>query len=97
MEAQQTKSVAVTILHNATIVTMDPDARVFRNGGVVIERDAIVAVGQSSDILHQFSSLAHQIFDLNGQIVLPGPPSHWFIISMFIYFIFQNTEIIENV
>ncbi|KAH0991966.1 hypothetical protein GBA52_003449 [Prunus armeniaca] len=71
MEAQRTKSVAVTILHNATIVTMDPDARVFRNGGVVIERDAIVAVGQSSDILHQFSSLAHQIFDLNGQIVLP--------------------------
>ncbi|BFG16051.1 hypothetical protein CerSpe_023260 [Prunus speciosa] len=46
MEVQQTKSVTVTILHNATIITtMDPDARFFRNGGVVIERDAIVWYG----------------------------------------------------
>ncbi|PQQ03725.1 uncharacterized protein Pyn_29372 [Prunus yedoensis var. nudiflora] len=45
MEAQQTKSVAVTILHNATIITMEPDARVFRNGGVVIETQLFGTVG----------------------------------------------------
>ncbi|XP_062110751.1 uncharacterized protein LOC133822431 isoform X2 [Humulus lupulus] len=62
----------VTILHNATIVTMDSGDRVFINGGVVIKHHTIIAVGQSSSILHQYSSLAHQIVDLNGHILLPG-------------------------
>lgn len=60
------------ILHNAVIVTMDPQSRVFRNGGIVIEHDSIKAIGQSSDILRDFSALAHQIIDLNSQILLPG-------------------------
>lgn len=65
-----TKTVA--ILHNATIVTMDSDSRVFSNGGIVIEDDRIRAIGHSSSILHNFSSLAHQIIDLDGHILLPG-------------------------
>ncbi|XP_048430704.1 5-methylthioadenosine/S-adenosylhomocysteine deaminase-like [Pyrus x bretschneideri] len=72
MSSPTNSASAVTILHNATIVTMDSDSHVFRNGGIVIERDAIRAVGQSSDILRQFSALAHRVVDLNGQIVLPG-------------------------
>ncbi|KAK4597548.1 hypothetical protein RGQ29_015185 [Quercus rubra] len=60
------------ILHNAVIVTMDPQSRVFRNGGIVIDHDSIKAIGQSSDILRDFSALAHQIIDLNSQILLPG-------------------------
>ncbi|XP_061991768.1 uncharacterized protein LOC133709856 isoform X2 [Rosa rugosa] len=71
MADRQTNS-TVTILHNAVIVTVDPDGRVFRNGAVVIEHDSIRAVGQSSAILHQFSAQAHQLLDLNGQIILPG-------------------------
>ncbi|KAM5568290.1 hypothetical protein ABKV19_016048 [Rosa sericea] len=71
MSDRQTNS-TVTILHNAVIVTVDPDGRVFRNGAVVIEHDSIRAVGQSSAILHQFSAKAHQLLDLNGQIILPG-------------------------
>ncbi|KAF5449289.1 hypothetical protein F2P56_029753 [Juglans regia] len=60
------------ILHNAVIVTMDPQSRVFRNGGIFIQHDTIKAIGQSSDILRDFSSLAHQIIDLHAQILLPG-------------------------
>ncbi|KAJ6428416.1 hypothetical protein OIU84_023779 [Salix udensis] len=70
----KSSSNSVTIIHNAMIVTMDPESRVFKNGGIVIEQDKIKAIGQSSDILSQFSSLAHnlQIIDLHGHILLPG-------------------------
>ncbi|XP_059656614.1 uncharacterized protein LOC132303396 [Cornus florida] len=71
MEAEKKSSVMV-LLHNAFIVTMDPQSRVFRNGGIVIENDEIKAIDQSSHILHHFSALEHQIIDLHGQILLPG-------------------------
>ncbi|XP_065874399.1 uncharacterized protein [Euphorbia lathyris] len=70
MEAKRSSS--VSIIHNATIVTMDACSRVFRIGGIVIDQDEIKAVGQSADILAQFSSVADQIIDLHGQFLLPG-------------------------
>ncbi|CAL1355095.1 unnamed protein product [Linum trigynum] len=63
---------SLTVFHNATIVTMDSDRRVFRNGGIVIERDRIKCIGQSPQILSQFSSVADEIVDLHSQILLPG-------------------------
>ncbi|KAF2292937.1 hypothetical protein GH714_029981 [Hevea brasiliensis] len=45
----KSSSDSVTI-HNATIVTMDAESRVFRNGGIVIDQDKIKAIGQSPDI-----------------------------------------------
>ncbi|KAI4336545.1 hypothetical protein L6164_015060 [Bauhinia variegata] len=66
-----------TILYNGFIVTMDEQSRVYRDGAIVIARDQIVAIGQSSAILRQFAfapSLLseNQIIDLHGQILLPG-------------------------
>ena len=69
---EEAKGNSWIILHNAVIVSMDPQSRVFRNGGIVIEHDSIKAIGQSSDILHDFSTLTHQIIDLNSQILLLG-------------------------
>ncbi|XP_059448592.1 uncharacterized protein LOC132179825 isoform X2 [Corylus avellana] len=60
------------ILHNAVIVTMDPERRVFRNGGIFIRHDTIEAIGHSPDILRDFSALANQTIDLHDQILLPG-------------------------
>ncbi|KAI3780110.1 hypothetical protein L2E82_10015 [Cichorium intybus] len=60
------------ILHNALIVTMDTELHVFLNGGIVIENDRIIAVGQSSDIIRQYSSNSQEIIDLHGQFLLPG-------------------------
>lgn len=62
----------VTLLHNAMIVTMDPDKRVFRDGGILVQGDKIAAVGQSHQILRDFSASAHEILDLQGRILLPG-------------------------
>ncbi|GLT38842.1 hypothetical protein SLA2020_130630 [Shorea laevis] len=73
MENQSSSSSSSTmILHNAVIVTMDAESRVFRNGAIVIERDKIKAIGQSPQILQQFSDSVHQSVDLHGQILLPG-------------------------
>ena len=69
---EEAKGNSWIILYNAVIVTMDPHSRVFCNGGIVIEHDSIKAIGQSSDIIHDFSTLAHQIIDHNSQILLPS-------------------------
>lgn len=60
------------ILHNALIVTVDADFRVFRNGALVVSNDVIQAIGQSNDILDDFSNCAAEIIDLNGKFLLPG-------------------------
>ncbi|KAL8241703.1 hypothetical protein R6Q59_012005 [Mikania micrantha] len=60
------------ILHNALIVTMDDELRVFRNGGIFVENDTIIAIGQSLDIVRDYSSNSHEIIDLHGQFLLPG-------------------------
>lgn len=63
----------ISILHNAMVVTMDPDLRVFQNGAIVIEGDKIKAIGHADDILHHFSAVPHHsILNLNGGILLPG-------------------------
>lgn len=54
---------------------MDPQLRVFRNGAIVIQDDTIKAIGQSDEILRQFSCLLLppiQIINLHGQFLLPG-------------------------
>ncbi|KAK4789172.1 hypothetical protein SAY86_020491 [Trapa natans] len=71
MEAQRS-SYSLIVLHNATIVTMDSGSSVFRNGGMAIEHDRIRAIGQSRDILAEFSGTAGEIIDLHSQILLPG-------------------------
>lgn len=63
----------IVLLHNAMIVTVDHEKRVFRNGAIVVEGDKLAAVGQSPEILHDFSASAHEILDLQGRVLLPGP------------------------
>ncbi|KAK8467260.1 hypothetical protein PHAVU_007G001000 [Phaseolus vulgaris] len=62
----------VSVLHGAMVITMDEEQRVFRDGGIVIEGDRIKAIGQSAEILAQFSGVAEHIIDLSGHILLPG-------------------------
>ena len=48
------KSSSVTLLHNALTMTMDFETRVFYNGAIVVEKDRIIALGQSHNIFNQF-------------------------------------------
>ncbi|XP_059658719.1 uncharacterized protein LOC132305049 [Cornus florida] len=73
MEEQAAKNSSVMLLlHNAHIITMDPQNRVFRHGGIVIVNDKIKAIGDSGYILRQFSPTADEIIDLKDRILLPG-------------------------
>ncbi|XP_021723049.1 uncharacterized protein LOC110690507 isoform X2 [Chenopodium quinoa] len=62
----------ITILHNALIVTMDSELRVFENGAVVFDGDKITDIGKSDDILRHHRASDATLHDLNGQFVLPG-------------------------
>ncbi|KAG9445840.1 hypothetical protein H6P81_011968 [Aristolochia fimbriata] len=68
----ETQKDSLIVLHNGFIVTVDPDSRVFRNGGLVVEGDRIKAIGQSPEILQQYSAVATEVVDLGGRILLPG-------------------------
>ncbi|KAL0421601.1 UNVERIFIED_CONTAM: 5-methylthioadenosine/S-adenosylhomocysteine deaminase [Sesamum latifolium] len=63
---------SIIVLHDALVVTMDSQNRVYRNGAVAVRGDTIVAVGQSEDIISQFSSLSPHLVNLHGQFLLPG-------------------------
>ncbi|MQM19768.1 hypothetical protein Taro_052781, partial [Colocasia esculenta] len=62
----------VTLLHNAVIVTVDPAFHVFRDGGLVVAADKIVAIGQSADVFREYSGQADEVIDLRGRFLLPG-------------------------
>ncbi|MGF9761766.1 amidohydrolase family protein [Microvirga sp. 0TCS3.31] len=58
------------IISNGVVVTMDPQRRVIENGAVAIEKDRIVAVGTTEEVL-----AAHQAPTMIGashKIVMPG-------------------------
>ncbi|XP_021745539.1 uncharacterized protein LOC110711467 [Chenopodium quinoa] len=62
----------ITILHNALIVTMDSELRVFENGAIVFDGDKITDIGKSDNILRRHRASDVTLHDLNGQFVLPG-------------------------
>lgn len=76
MEKREEEMTTVTVMHGCMIITMDNEQRVFRDGGIVIEGDQIKAIGQSSLILAEFASVAGEVLDLSGHILLPGSHSH---------------------
>ncbi|PIN05329.1 S-adenosylhomocysteine deaminase [Handroanthus impetiginosus] len=63
---------SILVIHDALILTMDFQNRVFRNGAVAVRGDTILAVGQSQDVISQFSSLSPHLLNLHGQFLLPG-------------------------
>lgn len=60
---------AQTYLKNGYIVTMRPDMRVFDGGGVLVEDDKILSVGEVDEA---FVRPDAEVIDLHGQYVLPG-------------------------
>ncbi|XP_045802539.1 5-methylthioadenosine/S-adenosylhomocysteine deaminase-like isoform X2 [Trifolium pratense] len=73
MEKEKEKEMGcVTLMHGCVIITMDGEQRVFKEGGIVIEKDQIKAIGHSQQILSDFSHVADQLIDLNGHILLLG-------------------------
>jgi 5-methylthioadenosine/S-adenosylhomocysteine deaminase len=58
------------LLIEGTVITMDPDRRVIRDGAVAVKDDRIVAVDRADDVRARFE--AQQTLGGNRRIVLPG-------------------------
>lgn len=58
------------IITNGIVVTMDPQRRVIENGAIAIEKDRIVAVGTTEEVLaaHQAATM----IDASYKIIMPG-------------------------
>jgi 5-methylthioadenosine/S-adenosylhomocysteine deaminase len=55
---------------NGTLVTMDREHRIIQDGGVAIADGRIAAVGESRDLLRNFT--APQRIDATGKLIIPG-------------------------
>jgi cytosine/adenosine deaminase-related metal-dependent hydrolase len=58
------------VIHDTTVVTVDPDDRVVHGGAIAIEGDRIAAVGPSAEILTRYP--AAERIDGRRKAVLPG-------------------------
>ncbi|EIM24862.1 amidohydrolase family protein [Microvirga lotononidis] len=58
------------IITNGIVVTMDPHRRIIENGAVAIDKDRIVAVGPTEEVLA--SHQAPTMIDASRKIVMPG-------------------------
>jgi len=59
-----------TILHNAIVLTMDKDFRIFEPGAVAIKDNLIVAVGSEAEVLSTHE--ATRKMDCMGRVLMPG-------------------------
>lgn len=63
----------VTVLINASIITMDKELRVFlKNGAVAMVGDKIAAIDKTEDILSAYKSKADTVHDLSSRWLIPG-------------------------
>jgi 5-methylthioadenosine/S-adenosylhomocysteine deaminase len=58
------------ILKNATVLTMDDDYHIFKNGAVAVKGDSILVVGPEEDVLEEVQ--ADNVMDCEGKILMPG-------------------------
>ena len=61
---------ATILVINGTVITMDAQQRVLKDGAVAIRGDSILAVAPRSDITPKYA--ASRIIDAHGAIVMPG-------------------------
>lgn len=59
------------LFENATIVTVDSERRIIRDGALAVSGARIVGVGKRDEIRRQFAHDSHRI-DLKGMVVIPG-------------------------
>ena len=58
------------LLHGATVVTMDPERRVFRDGAIAIRDGTIADIGGSATLLARWQAL--RTINHRGLVATPG-------------------------
>jgi 5-methylthioadenosine/S-adenosylhomocysteine deaminase len=60
----------ILIEHADWIVTMDPERRILKDGAIAIEKDRIVAIGPTNEVVGKFN--AEKTINAAGKLVIPG-------------------------
>ncbi|MBU0492797.1 MAG: amidohydrolase [Chloroflexi bacterium] len=60
----------MTIYDGATIITVDPQRRIIRDGALAVQGNRLAAVGKSAEVRAQFPT-ARRV-DISGKLVFPG-------------------------
>jgi 5-methylthioadenosine/S-adenosylhomocysteine deaminase len=60
------------LIKNITIITQNSKRQVIENGGLVIEKNIIRAIGQSKDIEKEYRQKAKKMINGQGKVALPG-------------------------
>jgi len=58
------------VIHNVTVVSMNPGRDIFTEGAIAWKEDRIAAVGKADDVLHQYSDF--ECIDGEGGLLTPG-------------------------
>jgi len=58
------------IIGNGTVLTFDKDSRVISNGGVVIEEENVIAIGETEKLISKYPEAEYK--DVQGKIIMPG-------------------------
>lgn len=58
------------IIGNGTVLTFDKDFQVISKGGVVIEEENVVAIGETEKLISKYPEAAFK--DVQGKIIMPG-------------------------
>ena len=58
------------LISNGTVVTVDPERRVIRNGALAIDKDRIVDVGKAADLKRKYA--ASRSYDAADKLIMPG-------------------------
>ena len=59
------------LFENATIITLDGERRIIRDGALAVSGSRIAGVGKRDEIRHQFAEDRDRV-DLKGMVVIPG-------------------------
>jgi len=59
-----------TIYEGATVITVDPQRRVIRDGALAVRGDRLAAVGKAAEVRARFPEA--QLVDVTGALIIPG-------------------------
>ena len=64
------KKILDLLIVDGTIVTVDKERRVIRNGAVAISKNKIIEVGKASALKKKYQ--AKRVYDANEKLIMPG-------------------------
>ena len=63
---------SMLLIKNTTIVTQNSERQIIENGAILVEKDKIADIGQSTKLEKKYAKLKKKIIDGRGKVAIPG-------------------------